>query len=656
LNCFTGMTNCINKKGWLTIVLWCLAFSFALGAKVHPEEEYQKMLELYPDEAAVYLLKKQTINYNWDGEKVNTTVTVYQEIIYLQDNAIRYAADRVFTQSLSKVTDIKAYTMLPAKRKYEKLEVSEYKESFDKDNSVFFDDSKEITFTYPSVQKGAKTVLEYTKTISDPRLIGMFYFNSYIPVHKSVLEVKHSENIVIAPRFYRAEALEIDQQKSEEKDDVRVLSFQANEIEKLFFENRGLSYQQMATAAYCPIEYYTDENSTRHDVISTPAALHSWYRTFVKDILENSAEMTEFARTLVNEDDPTLKKVEKVYDWVQTNIQYIAFEDGMRGFIPHDGMQVVEKRYGDCKDMASTLVSLLRALDIEAYYTWVGTRAIPYTYKKTPAPITDNHMIATFVHNDSTYFLDATGQYYAMNLPTSMIQGKECLISLNDSTFLIKKVPVIPKEQSVMTDSVFVTLKSGNLEGNGHVSLTGYAKVFNSYQLVKSSEKSVEKYLKRLLTKGSNKFQFGDYEVAHIDNRKKPIKIDYDFSIPDYHKEIGDNVYINLILDKTMTDALLTDRKTALENDYKYINRNVVTFTIPEGYTVQTIPDDSMNQSEMFGYSIRYIAEGSKIVVTKEFYEDYLVLEPEKFDEWNAIISEYANASRNAIILKKIEN
>jgi hypothetical protein len=63
-----------------------------------------------------------------------------------------------------------------------------------------------------------------------------------------------------------------------------------------------------------------------------------------------------------------------------------------------------------------------------------------------------------------------------------------------------------------------------------------------------------------------------------------------------------------------------------------------------------------MNQIEMFGYSIRYIEEDSKIVVTKEFYEDYLVLEPEKFDEWNAIISEYANASRNAIILKKIEN
>ena len=45
---------------------------------------------------------------------------------------------------------------------------------------------------------------------------------------------------------------------------------------------------------------------------------------------------------------------------LQNNINYVAFEDGLGGFIPRGAASVCDKRYGDCKDKSLLLVTLLR--------------------------------------------------------------------------------------------------------------------------------------------------------------------------------------------------------------------------------------------------------------------------------------------------------
>ncbi len=70
----------------------------------------------------------------------------------------------------------------------------------------------------------------------------------------------------------------------------------------------------------------------------------------------------------------------------------------MRGLIPHPASYVCEKRYGDCKDMANLIVSMLHMAGVNnAYHTWIGTRDLPFKYTEFPTPIVDNHMIATYV-------------------------------------------------------------------------------------------------------------------------------------------------------------------------------------------------------------------------------------------------------------------
>ncbi len=204
-----------------------------------------------------------------------------------------------------------------------------------------------------------------------------------------------------------------------------------------------------------------------------------------------------------------------------------------------------------------------------------------------------------------------------------------------------------------MSDTTEISLEDGAIKGHGKVDLTGYARYFNAFKLIKSNKKSVDDYLKRLLTKGSNKFLLDDYSIDNLNDVYAPIGIRYDFSIPDYYREIGDNIYINLVLDRTMTDALIENRTVGIENDYKYINRSVVELALPEGFKPKDLPEDIQSSDKEFGFSIHYQLDDRKLIVTREFYVDYLIMEPESFDSWNAIISEYAKACRKAIILSK---
>ncbi len=74
--------------------------------------------------------------------------------------------------------------------------------------------------------------------------------------------------------------------------------------------------------------------------------------------------------------------------FVQDDVRYLGIEMGANSHRPHDATQVLEQRFGDCKDKAVLLVSLLRALGLEAEPALVdaGGRA-----RLVEAPISFRH-------------------------------------------------------------------------------------------------------------------------------------------------------------------------------------------------------------------------------------------------------------------------
>jgi hypothetical protein len=79
------------------------------------------------------------------------------------------------------------------------------------------------------------------------------------------------------------------------------------------------------------------------------------------------------------------------YNFIRENIRYISADIGRGDFRPLPPNDVIAKKFGDCKDQASLLVSLCRAVGIEAYPSLLATRDKPDFILDLPWPGYFNH-------------------------------------------------------------------------------------------------------------------------------------------------------------------------------------------------------------------------------------------------------------------------
>ena len=74
--------------------------------------------------------------------------------------------------------------------------------------------------------------------------------------------------------------------------------------------------------------------------------------------------------------------------------------------------------------------------------------------------------------------------------------------------------------------------------------------------------------------------------------------------------------------------------------------------TIPEGYTASYLPENNEYSSERFSYQLRYTPEGNQIRVEQHIYLNFLLLNPNEFEDWNAMIKQMSRAFQEIIIFK----
>jgi tetratricopeptide (TPR) repeat protein len=91
-----------------------------------------------------------------------------------------------------------------------------------------------------------------------------------------------------------------------------------------------------------------------------------WYWGFVKDQFDLDEETRRLAHRVTEKATTDLDKVKAVYGWVVKNTRYVALEFGIYGYKPYRAVQTVARGWGDCKDKATAIVTLLKAVGIDS--------------------------------------------------------------------------------------------------------------------------------------------------------------------------------------------------------------------------------------------------------------------------------------------------
>ncbi|PZD78802.1 transglutaminase [Mesonia sp. K7] len=639
----------INKLPFL------LFFIASLSTQAQYSQEYKNYKNKYPNAHSVRLQNHVKLNLEVKRGDIEITREVIEEDLYLDESANYNSKKSLKFSSFFELGKIKASSFSFNEDKYEEFKVSDFTQKDHLDGS-FHDDTKILSYIYPNLKKGSKSKLEYTEKIKNPRFITPFYFSDFFPIVDQKFVVETDKEIDI--RFVKVNMDDFNvKYTTEQKRGKNIHTWEIKNVEKVKSESNTPSYSKIFPHIIPIINSYQG-NDDKINILRNTQDLYNWYYDLTKNLNEEepSEALIKTTKELIKDKTSEFEKVKTIYYWVQQNIKYIDFEYELGGFIPREANAVYEKKYGDCKDNSSILKEMFEIANIKGYLTWIGTRDLSYTYNNVPTPLSDNHMILTYKTSEGkNYYLDATGRYLSIEYPSSFIQGKEALIGNGKNGFDIQMVPYVEAKKNKYIDSTYIKIENDKLIGQSQTSISGYLKLdlFSDLERNKS-EQDLRNVYKAYVEKGNNKFIIEDFEEINKFGYEEPFELKYSFTIQDYVKTIGDEIYLNPNLNKDLIHLKFDpDRVHSYEQDYKKYFRYVNTFDIPEGYKVTYMPESLSIKNDLLSINISYEIKNNQLIANQEFTLDFIEINTQEQKELNSFIKQISKQYNETIVLKK---
>ncbi len=612
----------------------------------------------YSGQHIVQKLHQETVKI--EMVKSVPVVTSYysdQHLILTGNGINMLAEDDIEFSSFEKIANIDAYSLAPKEKGSKKIEATNFKtKDAETSGGVFHDGSKETSFMFPALAEGSLRVLNYECEMGEYRFPMGFSFANYIPIEKSVFQIEHDTSVHLIFKTYNFEGNNIQFEEKIVKG-KKILTWTCLDPKPLKFESNAPNSRYYAPLVYAQIAYYNTKAGLVN-AVGTLNDLHEWYKDNVKEVLqeEPSEEIKTLTSELVAGKTDELEKVKAIYYWVQDNIKYIAFEEGLGGFVPRLPSQVCSKRFGDCKDMATLIYTMLKSAGIKANLTWIGSRDLPFRYTDFPSTISDNHMIATYRNGDKIYFLDATSSFQPIDYPTGFILGKEAFVHIDDQKGEVIEVPILPASMTQMIDTARITFENKKIKGSSTTRVTGYYNILLHDILKNSPADKMNKTMESIVQKGSNNFTVTKSSIENLNDRERPLIMQYDFEFDNYVTSYEKETYVNMILEKDITaeSEIKDGRRSPVELDHFSKDQYTVILDVPKSMRVKSLPKNAVYKSGFVNYAVNYKQIDNRVYMTLDLELTYLLLQPADFAEWNNFIKIMKKSMAETVVLEKL--
>jgi len=368
-------------------------------------------------------------------------------------------------------------------------------------------------------------------------------------------------------------------------------------------------------------------------LFKTSDDLYKWYKSLIAMMADDTSVMKAKVDELTAKAKTDDEKIKNIYYWVQDNIRYIAFEDGIAGFKPDESNHVFEKRYGDCKGMANLIKQMLKLAGFDSRLCWIGTKHLAYDYK-TPSLAVDNHMICALMYKGKKYFLDGTEKFNSFGEYAERIQNKEVMIEDGDK-YIIEKIPTTTCEANKELFKATLSIENEHLVGTCNHNYIGesraqFLNIYNSFETNKKKER-----LDGYLSKQDKNILVSDVKTSDFQNRDTKLNIDYKIDIANKVSSFDNEIYIDLEFMNEYKGFALKDRKVDYEMDYKTAYDSQINLKIPDGYLITRLPSNLSIKETNFDVNITFEKTDKEIIYKKSFIFKNGCIKATEIEKWN---------------------
>jgi uncharacterized protein DUF3857/transglutaminase superfamily protein len=401
-------------------------------------------------------------------------------------------------------------------------------------------------------------------------------------------------------------------------------------------------------------------------------AMGKWYLNLVGQRTDSSPEIKQEVAALTAAKTTPVQKMRAIAEFVQQDIRYVAIELGIGGFQPHAASEVLSHHYGDCKDKATLMRSMLGEIGIDSYHVIINHERGSVTEQspahngfdhaivaiKLPAGVDDPSLIATIQHPKlgKLLFFDPTNEMIPFGEIGGYLQDNYGLLITPDGGELIE----LP-EQPTFMNSIRRTAKlaldpRGTLTGEVKEVRLGERAASERWRLgTVSKEIDRIKPIEELLASSLASFRITRASLLNEHQTDQPFGFNYSFESPNYAKTAGSLLLVRprVIGGKSM-GFLETKEPRKFPIEFEGPTRDTDTFeiTIPSGYVVDDLPPPVDADFGFASYHSKTVVNGNVVDYTRTFEVRELSVPVEKAEELRKFYRIIASDERNTVVLK----
>ncbi|MES1178141.1 MAG: DUF3857 domain-containing protein [Myxococcales bacterium] len=480
---------------------------------------------------------------------------------------------------------------------------------------------------FPRLEPGDVVELRYRVDDVTPKNDFNNYFGEITYLQGSD-PVQNAEYVLITPKsrtFYIDQNVPQLVQTSEVIGNQRLYHFFAAQVPAIVPEPAMPPLQEVV--GFVHVSTYKDWKDLGH-----------WYWGLVKDQFDLDDETRKLAKKITEGKTTDVDKVKAVYEWVTKNTRYVALEFGIYGYKPRRCVQTVARGWGDCKDKATVITTLLNELGIPTTMVVLRTQ-MKGDFRSSIASFAPfDHAIA-YVPSMNLY-LDGTAELTGINeLPRMDIGALGLLV--NQGNTVVTHVPSVPPEKNFVRREVKAQVqKSGEAKLEFEYSTGGFnAPQWRSqYQSEATRDERINNDLGREfpgfeITPGAQGIQTSDLTKV-----EEPVHIKVRGSAPSFARHEGNQLSMAVTESFRLTPsyASLSQRRHDVRLLAFSTLEDVYTIKLPAGSKVVSAPVNATQDGPFGSYAVTVQTDHDQVTVSSRISVKVDRVSPKDYPAWKS--------------------
>ncbi|EHQ29238.1 DUF3857 domain-containing protein [Mucilaginibacter paludis] len=455
------------------------------------------------------------------------------------------------------------------------------------DGFSLFDDDK-IKHFKPAVTNYPYTVdYEYEITCKQS-----LFFSDWYPGQSVGTSVEHSSYKVTCKPDFNIRYKEINfagKVATTEAQGLKTYTWEINNLKALRDEPYSPTHEKLLTSVKIAPEKFSYEG--------VPGSFTNWneygkwmYDRLLKNRREIPLQTAEHIKELSKDiSDPKLK-AKAIYEYMQQKTRYVSVQIGIGGYQPFLASDVDQLSYGDCKALVNYTQSLLSVAGIDSYYVLVRSGSRKESALPDFASMNQfDHVILCLPFKNDTTWLECTSKQIPFGYLGDFTDDRNVVACTPEGGKLMH-TPVYKTADNKQTrKGTFSLSGDGDLTGDMATRFEG-SQYENREELVNEARQEQIKTLKEIYPIENLNIQ--SFELKQ-DKSLKPVTTEsIKLEARDYIAKNGDRLFFSPNMASRYIKPIkdVTNRTNAVYINRGYTDQDEISYTLPEGYKVSTVP------------------------------------------------------------------